>query len=307
MSFVQKYTDKNVRNIKEIKLSNALSSSILNMPKGEKRLEIAKEYSKLINVFTFEYLSGDHWVVGFLVEPKKITNKLPVIIKNRGGTKEVSAWQEGHMFGRFVCRYIEWGFGVIMSQYSGNSGSEGEDEFGGNDIQDVINLKEIIDKYEHFDEESIGMTGGSRGGLMTYLCLNKVDWIRSAVVNSAPTDLEYTYTYRQDMYDFHKTLYKVDSKEELDKRSAIHFYTSMNPTPLLIMHGTSDERVRVDESLRFYEKLLSVKYPAKMTIYPGVDHYLREVYTESSRLTQEWLSEYIINKKEVPNMEPHGN
>lgn len=307
MSFLHNYTSPNVRNVRQITLNEELKTTILSLPRGEERLELAKQNSQKTNAYKFEYESNGYWVVGYLLEPKNLQEELPVIIKNRGGSREVSQWSDGHMFGTYTNRYIDWGYIVLMTQYGGNDGGEGRDEFGGADLQDVLNLKKIVDNYRFADEKRIGMLGGSRGGLMTYLALREIEWLKAAVVNSAPTDLHYTYTYREQMKEFHREMYNVGSDKELDKRSVLKFYKEMHKVPLLIFHGTADERVKVKESLNLYGKLLEIKYPAQLTFFAGADHYLREVFPEASRQTRDWFARFLLQKEEAPNMEPHGN
>jgi dienelactone hydrolase len=71
---------------------------------------------------------------------------------------------------------------VVGSQYRGAAGSEGKDEFGGADLNDVMNLLPLLEALPNADPSRIGMAGFSRGALMTYLALTKTDRIKAAVV-----------------------------------------------------------------------------------------------------------------------------
>jgi dipeptidyl aminopeptidase/acylaminoacyl peptidase len=77
---------------------------------------------------------------GFLYKPATTGDKpLPVVILNRGANRNFGAWvtwtfvQVAYAFGKA-------GFVVLASQYRGGGGSQGEDEFGGADVDDVLSL-----------------------------------------------------------------------------------------------------------------------------------------------------------------------
>lgn len=132
-----------------------------------------KEYQRLndpsrIDCQRIKYLSDGLKVVGFIWRPKDQGNRrLPLIIFNRGGNREfgkLTPWQA-------VRRYALEGFVVIASQYRGNDGGEGREEFGGSDVRDVLNLVPLAESLGNIDTKNIFMLGWSRGGMMTYLAI----------------------------------------------------------------------------------------------------------------------------------------
>jgi dipeptidyl aminopeptidase/acylaminoacyl peptidase len=297
-----------IQEIQELTITKELSEQILAMPKGEKRLELSQANANEIAVFKFTYVSNGHNVVGYLVEPKYLTEPLPCIIFNRGGSKEVSQWSDGHMFGNFVAKYAKWGYISITTQYSGNDGGEGVDEYGGDDLIDVLTLKNILNQYNYADTTKIGMTGGSRGGLMAYLTVANADWLQAVVIMAAPTNVETLYSSRDDgIKEFHRSMYNVDDPKELVRRSPIKWVDKFcKTTPILLIHGTSDWRVPVTDTLEMAEKLYEEKVPYKLIIYPGVDHFLGDVIGEIDIETKLWLDSYLKEDKPLPNLELHG-
>ena len=65
--------------------------------------------------------------------------------------------------------YLEYlasrGYVVAASQYRGNLYSEGRDEYGGQDVDDILNLIAKVKKLSYVDRENIFMIGFSRGEL----------------------------------------------------------------------------------------------------------------------------------------------
>src|SRR5207247_311744 len=67
------------------------------------------------------------------------------------------------------------GFVILASQYRGNDGGEGREEFGGADVNDVINLLSIAASLPDADPKNVFLYGLSRGGMMTFLALQRGD------------------------------------------------------------------------------------------------------------------------------------
>jgi dipeptidyl aminopeptidase/acylaminoacyl peptidase len=76
------------------------------------------------------YLSDGLQVVGFLWKPQDTVGKqFPLIIFNRGGNREFGKLTPWFHFGFYT--YASNGFVVLASQYRGNDGGEGREEYGG--------------------------------------------------------------------------------------------------------------------------------------------------------------------------------
>jgi dipeptidyl aminopeptidase/acylaminoacyl peptidase len=76
----------------------------------------------------------------------------------------------------------------VASQYRGNAGGEGKEEFGGRDVDDVLNLIKLLISLPQADAKRIGMYGWSRGGMMTYQALARSDQVAAAIVGAGVTD-----------------------------------------------------------------------------------------------------------------------
>jgi dienelactone hydrolase len=56
-------------------------------------------------------------------------------------------------------------------------------------VNDLLNLIPVLEREPGADATRIGMYGGSRGGLMTYLTLSQTDRFRAAVIRAGVSDL----------------------------------------------------------------------------------------------------------------------
>ncbi len=285
--------------------NRSVKQSIRSQLKSE-ALKQAKQNSQLVQIQKIWYRSQAHTVIGFMIRPKQLkTKKLPCIIYNRGGSKEFGAIHESLLFLR-LARMALWGYIVITTQYSGNGGSEGKDEFGGGDLKDVLQLYEILKKYPHADITRIGMYGGSRGGMMTYLAVTKVKWISAVVTVGGVSNLLRNARLRPEMAKIFRRLFGGSVKEKRKRSAILWTHRFCKKTPLLIMHGTADWRVSPLDSLELSQKLYQNKIPHRLVLFEGADHGLTEYKSETMELTRQWFDRFVKNREPLPNLKPHG-
>ncbi|MFT7196412.1 MAG: dipeptidyl aminopeptidase/acylaminoacyl peptidase, partial [Marinoscillum sp.] len=185
---------------------------------GEDFLKKQYQYIDSINIYGITYLSDGLKINGFLIRPKS-EGTYPCIIYNRGGNRDFGALNVGYsvlLFGALASQ----GYVVIASQYRGNGGSEGQEEFGGKDVNDITILPEVLKQIQGADTEKIGMYGWSRGGMMTYIALTKMDKINAAVVGGAVSDSNASILDRPEMeskvYAELIPNYDTNKEQELD-------------------------------------------------------------------------------------------
>lgn len=287
-------------NVSEIPLGKDILDKL-----DEKGKASALRNKENLCIYKITYRSSGHAVVGYILEPRT-GSQLPCIIWNRGGSNEFGAIQEEHLFSYQIARLALNGYIVIATQYSGNGGSEGKDEHGGGDLEDVLQLYKILRKYKRADVTRIGMIGASRGGMMTYMILARVKWLRAAVTIAGTANLVNKKKFRPEMETVYKRMFG-GSLAEKKRRSAI-FWPEKFPkkTPVLIMHGTADWRVDPMDSLVLAEKLYEYKVPHRLIMFEGGDHGLSEFRKEAEASALAWFERYVKNNEPLPNLKPHG-
>ena len=262
-----------------------------------------------VKVYRITYLSDGLKVKGFLAEPAR-AGRYPSIIYNRGGNREFGKIGPGQLL-FYVVNLARWGYVVVASQYRGNDGGEGQEEFGGADVNDVLNLLPVLEQVPSADTARIGMFGGSRGGLMTYLALTRTTRIKAAVVQAGMTDAVRSIAERPEMgtevYAQLMPGYEADRDSVLATRSPVQWAERLCPTtPLLLLHGTADWRVSPREAMDMADRLYELKRPFRMVLFEGADHGLTEFRTEANEATRDFLDRYVRDGSPWPSMEPHG-
>lgn len=267
-----------------------------------------------VDMYEITYWSDSLKIQSFAAIPKK-AGKHPVIIYNRGGNRDFGALQ---LFGGRAKINVAYefskmaneGYVVIGCNYRGSGKSEGKDQFGGNDVNDVLNLIHVVKEIPEANEALIGMYGWSRGGMMTYLTLPKTNEIKAAVVGGAPSDK--TTIDRPGMetnvYAALIPNYWENKESELKKRSAIYFAEKFpNNVPLLILHGNSDWRVKSSNSLKLAIELDKHRIPYRLKIFEGGDHGLSNHREEVDDEVMSWFDRFLKQEEQLPEMELHGN
>lgn len=219
------------------------------------------------------YMSGGLKVVGFLIRPREFgSNRLPVIIFNRGGFLDIGKIQPFNLVD--LTRLADAGFVVLASQYRGNDGGEGREQVGGADIEDVASLVETAKSLPYADATNVFMYGVSRGGMMTFLAMKRNLPIRAAVVVGAVYDIAAFGSRSPGILEKAVKLipdYRERGLATLQERSVMNWPEKVN-APLLILHGTEDEEVPVSEALGFATKFSTLKKPFELVVYYGDVH-----------------------------------
>ncbi len=250
------------------------------------------------------YISDGLKVKGYIAYPRDITNKYPCVIWNRGGIGDrgaIGPFTAKGVFGQIA----SWGYVVFASQYRGNDGGEGKDEFGGSDLNDVINLIPLADEFDFTDIEKWAIEGWSRGGMMTYLTLTKNNHpaypaanFKCAIVTGGISNLR----CNSDESPFMRRLYEATmgkyNDEEFNKkcesRSIVNFPEKLSKnTPMLILHGTYDNRVLPHDSLDLSYELLKYKIPFRLVMLEGGDHFMRKHRKEVDEMRRMWYEKYL--------------
>jgi dienelactone hydrolase len=272
--------------------------NLLNDSNGKiitsERIQLDNVFADTVECYKIRYLSDGLEVVGFILKPASENQKIPVLIFNRGGNRE---------YGKINAKTLEYlsylslqRCVVLASQYRGNDGGEGKEEFGGSDINDILYLIPMAESLPFIDSNKIVMLGFSRGGLMTYLAISNSTKIKAACVVGGITDLIQLYNEReQGMKNVLIELMggtPTEKKAEYKMRSA-YYWPEKIKVPVLILHGENDERVNKKQAEKLANKLDEFNKTFELVIYPNGSHGLKEYASDKNSRIFEWFERYI--------------
>jgi dipeptidyl aminopeptidase/acylaminoacyl peptidase len=252
-----------------------------------------KDVLDTTTVEKIDYLSDNLKVHGYIAYPNDQSKKYPCVIWNRGGYENsgvIDQFSARGMFGLIA----SWGYVVFASQYRGNAKSEGKDEIGGSDVNDILNMMLLADEFDFADTTKWGIEGWSRGGMMTYLTLLKNPDFKCVVLVGAISDLKnYVLSSENRTSIYKKLISEKDFEKMLEERTIINFVDELPNIPYLIMHGKSDETIPVEQSIKIAEKFKELKYNYRLELFEGGDHYLKKHRKEVDALRKDWFKKYL--------------
>lgn len=243
--------EKRLEESKQVLQKSKETAEIYRKVDGKGLLEITQDLeSSDRRIFLFEYPSDGHIVKGYLSLAKDFENK-PMVLFIRGGNRLLGLVPPNHR-----SSFLK-DFTVIATSLRGGI-NEGEDEYGGEDVNDIRNLIDFIPELESrmgisFSNSERYIFGASRGGLQMMLALTRFPYLQSyfnkAVSLSGPLDLEEHIKVRPDMVRmFQRDFGYMGQQSWIDYRNPIHHARKIRHNfPLLIIQGTEDNRVSLVE------------------------------------------------------------
>jgi dipeptidyl-peptidase-4 len=211
-----------------------------------------------------------------LLLPTGVTNaaSVPLIVNPYGGPGPetvANRWGDGLLFDELLA---EHGFAVLHADNRG-SGARGRDfaqvayhNFGPVQLEDQLTVVDAaLTKYSQLDSKRLGWWGWSWGGTFTLYALTHSDRFRAGVAVAPVTDWHnydsiYTERYMSEPAEFasgYKDFSVVNSAAKLKGR-------------LLLVHGTSDDNVHMENSIQFIQQLIEAQIPYDLQLYPRKTH-----------------------------------
>ena len=229
-------------------------------------------------------------VTGIAALPKDTNaqSRLPLVIFCRGGN---------HEYGRLTVVNVVFpfadltaaGYGVLASNYRGNDGGKGADSFGGDDVEDVLELIRLGRQMPWWDGKNIYLLGWSRGGMMVYRALKEGAQVQAAATLAGLADVRMTDAERRAHYVPLVPHANADLEQELTRRSALAWPEAIE-TPLMLLHGDADRNIDVAQSQTLAFELDQWGHENKLVIFPAGTHSLSRYQRQAAEEILAWFA-----------------
>ena len=164
----------------------------------------------------------------------------------------------------------ERGYAAAAMTFRGYPGSEGRQEYGKGEIEDLLNLVAYFRSQDFVDGGRIGMFGYSRGALNTLLACERGGGFRAVVLWAVPVDMVAHYALNPFIEDLiGGSPYELPQEYRI--RSAINFVPNID-CPILIVHGAEDGVIPVKHAYMLANELERNTKDFQLKIYPGEGH-----------------------------------
>ena len=152
---------------------------------------------------------------------------------------------------------------------------------GAIEVEDQISLARYMARQEYVDAERIGIYGWSYGGFMALGCALRGEGLFKMSIAVAPVT---TWRYYDTIYTEIYNGLPQDNPSGYDDNSPINFADKLHErTRLLIMHGTADDNVHLQNTIEMTRALNRAGKQYDMMIYPDQNHSMRPNDTANIR------------------------
>ncbi len=210
-----------------------------------------------------------------LLQPAEVFNaSVPLIVNPYGGPGSqmvVNRWNDSLLFDEVLMQH---GFAVLHTDNRGMAG-RGRDfaeaayhNFGSVQLEDQLTVVDAaLAKHSQLDPDRLGWWGWSWGGSFTLYAMTHSDRFCAGVAVAPVTDWRdydsiYTERYLSQPTEFpdgYKEYSVVNSAAKLKGR-------------LLLVHGTGDDNVHLENTVQFVQRLIEAQIPYDLQIYPRKTH-----------------------------------
>lgn len=220
-----------------------------------------------VHAYLITYRSQGLAVQGYYMRPAA-AGRYPTMMYCRGGIGRV-----GMVTLSRILPAVTRGFAVFAPFYRGTKGSEGRDEFGGEDRHDVYTALALLRSFPEAGPEPTIVVGFSRGAINALLAARDCPEVGGAIVWCGVTDLCLTYEERVDLRRMLKRVvgHPVKNRDRYEARSAICWIDEVR-VPVLIMHSNLDENVSMKHAVILAKKMEENRQPHELIIYDGQPH-----------------------------------
>ncbi len=254
-------------------------------------------------LYSLHYKSDGLIVKGVLLTPENFdaAKNYPTVIYNRGGHRE---------FGSFtVCKkkkladmFANHGYLVFIPQLRGVAGGEGQEEWGGAEINDILTLERIASRSGLVEKSKLYMVGWSRGAMSTWLAIKQGSKVNAAVTIAGPTDLFLSAKTRPDLEKLVAAQlvpgFENQRYQAYRERSSFFWPEKLKDIPLLSLQGTKDWRVDVLHAKKLELVLAPINPRFKVIYYKGEGHELKRVSDQAYADIRLWLD--MQSKSQAP-------
>ena len=171
---------------------------------------------------------------------------------------------------------------------------------GVGDLWDVESAVDHLVKFGWVDPEKVGCMGWSQGGYISAFVGLHSEKFKAVSVGAGISDW-YTYHISNDIPDFTRDYLSGSPFRDraLYEKTAPISNLANAKTPMLIQHGSDDQRVPLSNATELYRGLKEMGVPVELFIFPGMAHPITKPRENHAVMHQNlnWFSHYLLGEE----------
>lgn len=262
--------------------------------------EKLKKYDLPTKEFLVITTEKGHQLNAWMIKPKNFdaTKKYPVFMyqySGPGSQQVANDWLDTNDY--WFMMLAQQGYITVCVDGRG-TGFKGaafkkctQKELGKYEVEDQIDAAKVIGSYAYVDKNRIGIFGWSYGGFMASNCLFKgADVFKMAIAVAPVTN----WRFYDSIYTERYLQTPQENPSGYDENSPINHVSKLKGSFLLI-HGTADDNVHVQNSMQMIEALVQANKQFDWAIYPDKNHGIYggktrlQLYTKMTNFIKEKL------------------
>ena len=280
--FIQKFSSVTTPN--RFTLHSGLDGSELRVLEDNSELiDLVKNYNLNPKTFDSIYVNGN-WLNTYVIKPKSIdlTKKYPVLMFQYSGPGSQQVADRWNNANDYWHQYLVNQGLIVVCVDGRGTGLKGRDfkkvtqgKLGLYEVQDQTAAAQEIAKWSNVNPDKIGIWGWSYGGFMSANCLFQGEGVFSMAISVAPVT---SWRFYDSIYTERYMGLPQDNAQGYDAYAPLDHVSKMTGD-LLLVHGTADDNVHVQNSMRLIDALVKANKPFDWLIYPDKNHGIYGGYT----------------------------
>ena len=135
------------------------------------------------------------------------------------------------------------------------------------ELNDLVDAVRALKKLPYIDGDRFGITGFSGGGTNTLLAMTQSTEFKAGIAGGAVTDFRFYDTkWGEALMGTER-----ENKQNYEKLSLLKYAKDLHGK-LMLVHGTHDDNVHIQNMWRFVDELIKANKLFEMAIYPNRKH-----------------------------------
>ena len=275
------------------------SQEIKKIQSNEAVEEKLAKYNVASKEFSTITTEKGHILNTWMIKPKDFdpNKKYPVFMfqySGPGSQQVANTWNGTNDYWFMMLAQKGYIVACVDGRGTGFKGAEfkkcTQKELGKYEVEDQIDAAKVFGKYTFVDKSRIGIFGWSFGGFMAANCVFQgADVFKSAIAVAPVT----SWRYYDSIYTERYMQTPQENASGYDINSPISHVNKLKGNFLLI-HGTADDNVHVQNTMKMVEALVQANKQFDWAIYPDKNHGIYGGKTRLQLYTK--MTNFILEK-----------